>query len=274
VIEREKYRPFTGDAETSAGSNAEPLALVLCQVRWPLLAQMQTEQQLRGLTHQFGPAVGEYPLVSETKNVNFVVTPDGVTRTEAGSVYQWASLDEVWHASLSRQFLSLYTTGYAGFGDMVPRLRSALVALRDVARVPVLDRVGFRYVDRLTEAADIDALGDLVKPEILGYQALNLPYLADSINQATYHVDSAVLRARSGMLPDNETPDPAIRPVSGRSWVLDLDASQEGRLPMDVEAVIALASRMSDLAYDYFKTNVTEAWRLRFPVRVQDGSTS
>jgi uncharacterized protein (TIGR04255 family) len=240
-----------------------PLALVLCQVRWPPFSGLQTDEQLRALAPKLSPFMPDYPLVSEAKTVNYLITPEGITTAEAGSVFQWVSIDDVWHVSLSRQFLALYATKYRTYEDMDSRLRSALEVLRDVAGVPLINRVSVRYVNRLSGADDMLRLNSLVKPGLLGHRALGLPHLQGSTNQATYDVDDAVLQVRSGILPSGQTVDPAIAPVPGESWVLDLDASQEVRQIFDIDVVARLASRMSDLAYDYFKAVAAEGFKNR-----------
>jgi uncharacterized protein (TIGR04255 family) len=263
MTDRVKYRPFTDDGDLSVRLTETPLALVLCQVRWPQFASLQTDDQLRELAPIISQSMPDYPLVSESRTINYLITPEGMTHTEAGSVCQWVSLDEAWHISLSRQFLSLYTTQYNTYGDMDLRLRATLKTLRETVGVRLINRVGVRYVNRLSSEEDMTNLKSILKPELLGYSALELPYLQSSTNQATYHVDDAVLQVRSGFLQPNQTVDPAIESLPNQSWVLDLDASQEVRQVLDVDAVAQLASRMSDLAYDYFKAVAAEGLKNR-----------
>ena len=267
MTDRVKYRPFTGDSDISVRLVDAPLELVLCQVRWPQFTGLQTEEQLRAITPEFGQAMPEYPLVAETKNVNYVITPDGIASTDAGTVYQWTSVDDVWHVSLSRQFLSLYTTTYGTYDEMDSRLRPILNTLREIVGVRVIDRVGVRYVNRLSDPSDMANLDSIVRPEILGYKALHLQHMQASTNQATYSLDGAILQVRSGILPPNQTVDPAIALTPSDSWVLDLDASQEVRQILDTDAVAAIASRMSDVAYDYFKAVIAEGFLNRHSER-------
>jgi len=258
MTDRQKYRPFTGDSDTSVRLSDAPLVLVLCQVRWPTLATLQTEDQLRALVPKFGAALEGYPLYSESKSINYVITPDGIIPSEAGSVHQWASVDDAWHISLSRQFMCVYATQYPGYDEFDSRLRAAVQNLKEVLAVPLVDRVGVRYVNQLSGIREVESLESFMDSSVLGFRALVLPFLQASTNQATYCVDGAVLQVRSGVLAPNQFVDPAIRPVPNESWVLDLDASQEARLLLDTEAVAQLASRMSDIAYDYFKAAAAE----------------
>jgi len=267
---REKYRPFTGDSDTSVRLGIEPLVLVLCQVRWPSLTPLDSEEKLREAASRFGEAMDGYPLVSQAKSINYVITPEGVTASETGSVHQWGTVDGAWHVSLSNNYVSLYSTQYEGYDDLKTRLSAVLESLRDVLKLPLVDRVGMRYVNRLSAEQDIKNLRSLVRPEVLGLRALDSSHLLNSTNLATYNVDGALLQVRSGMLAPDQTVDPVIASVPGESWVLDLDASQEVRQSLDVDEVAKLASRMSDIAYDYFKSIATESFISRFAPREQD----
>jgi len=200
-----------------------------------------------------GERLDGYPLYSETKNISYVVSPDGISATESGTVHQWTSVDEMWNINLSGQSMTLFTAQYTGYEAFDVRLRTVVTHLRDTVGVPLVTKVSVRYVNRLVDQADIDALPSLVSPSLLGLRALGLPFLQGSTNQATYLVDSAVLQVRSGTLEPHQSVDPAIPTLPAESWVLDLDASTEVRLICDSQDVGLLASKMSDVAYDYFK---------------------
>ncbi|MDR0989955.1 MAG: TIGR04255 family protein [Propionibacteriaceae bacterium] len=268
MADREKYRPFTGDSDKSVRLANAPLVLVLCQVRWPGLGSLQSEDQLRALAPMFGEKVPSYPLFSEAKNINYVITPEGINQTTAGNIYQWASADDVWHISLARRFITVYCNHYSDYDVFDTRLREALEALQTVVQVPIVDRVGVRYVNRVP-IQSANELNELVPSEVLGLQALSLqcpgPELQNATNQAAYSVDGATLLVRSGVFPPNSTVDPAIPPLTDTaSWVLDLDSSVEQRQLFVVDSVATTASRMSDIAYDYFKLIVKDAFIQRF----------
>lgn len=264
MTQRAKYRPFTGDTQKTVRLQNAPLELVLCQVRWPEMSFLQ-EDQLRPLALKFGQAMSaDYPIYSEAKEINYAITPEGVTQNVVGSVFQWVSVDQAWHISLAKRFMTLYCTHYTDYREFGERLRAGLVNVREVLNVQVIERVGVRYVNRLADEAIIADLPSLIRPEVLGYQALPMTSggatLRTSANQAIYSVADASLQVRSGMIPPGETVDPAIAPVGGRSWVLDLDASVETRSMLDVDAVTDRASQLSDIAYDYFKYVISEGF--------------
>lgn len=261
---RAKYRPFTRDSQKTVRLRDAPLELVLCQVRWPEMSFLQ-EDQLRPLALKVGQAMAvDYPIYSEAKEVNYSITPEGVTQNVVGSVFQWVSVDQAWHVSLARRFVTLYCTHYTNYAEFGDRLRTALVSVRELLNIQVIDRVGVRYVNRIADDATIANLPNLIRPEVLGYPALPMPAgevtIRTSANQAIYSVADALLQVRSGMIPAGETVDPAIAPLGGRSWVLDLDASVEARSMLDIDAVADRASQLSDIAYDYFKYVISEGF--------------
>ena len=267
MTERVRFRPFTGTADKSVRLTDPPLAMVLCQVRWPALTTLSTPDQslFRTAAFRFGEALPDFPLISETKSVNYVITPNGITAGEGGSVFQWSSVDGFWHVSLAAQFMSLYCTCYDGYETFEARLRPTLEVLRDALQIQLVDKVAIRYVNRLSDPNDIANLTQLIDAAVLGYPALSQQLPLRSTNQATYRVDDVTLQVRSGMIPAGETVDPAIAPVTEQSWILDLDASQEATQLLDTETVLKLASRLSDTGYDYFAHFIAnEAFVARF----------
>lgn len=264
--ERQRFRPFTGDSEKRILLTHAPLELVLVQVRWPELRQLQGD--LKVLALEFGAQLSDYPIYQEIVEVGYSITPDGVKQEAGGTVFQWTSVDGAWHVSLGKRFLSLYTTNYQTFAEFSGRLTPLLGYVSAVLGVPVYERVGIRYVNRLDNEALIGQLGDFIRPELLGYSGLipdvDQVRLVRSATQATYEVEDLSLQVRSGIVPAGETVDPAIRPLDRTSWVLDLDAFQEGVEPYSPENVQSVCGRLSDTAYDFFKLVVTDGFVREF----------
>lgn len=266
MTDRERFRPFTGDTEKRIRLANAPLALVLCQVRWPDFNHLQGD--LTEVAQAFGSALDEYPLVSRIDEVAYTITPEGVTQAPGEMIYQWRSIDDAWHINLSRRFASLYCTSYTSFPDLLARLEQALDVIASKVRIPLIERLGIRYVNRLADPRLVENLAEYVRPEVLGYASLSGEtgdaQLVSTANHARYMVDDAALQVRSGLLPADETVDPALTPLQQSSWVLDLDASLERIMPLDVSAVLAEASRLSDIAYDFFKYISTEGFLKEF----------
>lgn len=267
MLDRERYRPFTGDTSRRIRLKSAPLELVLCQVRWPELAHLQGD--LKPIALKFGQSMTDYPVYDEVQEVSYTITPEGVQQSAGGTIYQWRSLEADWHVSLSRRFLSLYCTRYEDFGVFSERLRPVVEAAGTVVGIPLVERVGVRYVNRLTEQQLIANLREYVRPEILGYAALPSPAsgavaLVSNANQARYTLGDMSLQVRSGIVPPGETVDPAIQPTTVDSWVLDLDAFSESVRPFGVSPVMEVAGRLSDTAYDFFKLVTTDGFLREF----------
>ena len=266
MADRERFRPFTGDTEKRIRLKEAPLALVLCQVRWPDFSHLQGDQT--DIARAFGSVLDGYPVISNLHEVAYTITPDGVTQAPGEKIFQWKSVDDTWHVSLSRRFVSLYCTSYTSFPDFLVRLAQVLGALESEVKVPLIERLGVRYVNRITDARLVENLADYVRPEVLGYSGLTgvsgEARLASSANQARYLAEGAALQVRSGLVPAGETVDPAVPPVQMASWVLDLDASLEKTAPFDISVVLGEAGRLSDFAYDFFKYVSTEGFLKEF----------
>lgn len=266
MADRNRFRPFTGDANKKIRLSNAPLALVLCQIRWPDFTHLQGD--LTETTSALGSKLEDYPLISHIHEVAYTITPEGLQQTPGEKVVQWQSLDGVWRVTLSRRFASLYCTSYSSFPDFQARLEQVLEALHSEVRVPLVERVGIRYVNQVTDVDFIENIAEYVRPEVLGYAALTgasgEAKLELSANQARYGVPGAALQVRSGLVPPGETVDPAVSPAKDLSWVLDLDSSSEEVQPFEVGSILAKTGKLSDFAYDFFKYVSTEGFLKEF----------
>jgi len=266
MADRVRFRPFTGDTEKKIRLKDAPLALVLCQIRWPEFQHLRGDLSETALA--FGSVFDEYPVISDLHEVAYTITPESVTQQLGEKIFQWHSIDGVWHISLSRRFVTLYCTTYTSFPDFLERLKSVLDAVGAHVKVPLIERVGVRYVNQVTDPRLVENLAEYVRPEVLGYSALTgvseEVRLASGANQARYLVEGAALQVRSGIVPAGETVDPAVSPAQVSSWILDLDASAERVTPFDAPSVLATAGKLSDFAYDFFKYVSTDGFLKEF----------
>lgn len=266
MTDRQRFRPFTGDAEAKIRLAQPPIALVVCQLRWPELSQLQGD--LAAVAQNFGKSLDGYPLTSSASGTSYTISPDGVTQLPAETVYSWRTIDDSWHVNLSRRTVTLYGTAYTEFADFRERLSRLLGPLEQNLHVPLIERIGVRYVNRVDDPTFVDNVSDFVQPEVMGLCSLNnsteQAVLQSSINQATYLIGGDVLHARTGILPPGQTFDPAIPPVATNSWVLDLDASAERILTFDATAILEEQGRLADIAYDFFKHVSTDGFIKKF----------
>lgn len=261
MTERVRFRPFTGDPKRRVEMSRAPLALVLVQVRWPEHGHLALDFKELALT--FGKNLDNFPLYHEIVDQGFQITPEGVQQVRGETTYQWRSIDDVWVVQLTKTFVSLYCAPHEDYrySELAERLDQVVGLLHSVLKIQVTDRVGVRYVNRLSEPDFMSELPEIFDRRVLGMAGLEGDHgvqLVNTLSQAIYRAEDVTLHVRSGYLGPNETMDPSIQPVPLQSWVLDLDASQELRMVYSSGQIQAVAGRLADTAYDFFKLVLKE----------------
>jgi uncharacterized protein (TIGR04255 family) len=256
MTERVRFRPFTGDPERRVEMTRAPLALVLVQVRWPEHGHLALDFRKLALT--FGENLDDYPLFQEISDQGFQLSSEGVEPIRGEAIYQWRSIDDVWVVQLTKTFVSLYCAPHVDYryAELAERLDQVTGLLHSVLQVQVTDRIGVRYVNRLSEPEFMPELPSIFDQRVLGMAGLEGRHgvqLVNTLSQAIYRVEDVMLHVRSGYLGPGATMDPSIQPLPTQSWVLDLDASQEARLVYSPGQIQAVAGRLADAAYDFFK---------------------
>lgn len=257
MIEREKFRPFTQDPDRSVKLKNPPLALVLAQVRWP--EHVRFQRNFEPIALDFGEKLDGFPLFTEAKETTFQISPEGVTQTEGDSVYQWRSTDDIWGIHLSKHFVTLFCTRHEdyAFEHFRKRFQVLVELIEHALKVQTYERIGMRYVNRITNAQLIEQLDQVFNPAVLGYYQLNdfedNTKFVSGFSQAAYRAEDVDLAVRSGFLAPGDVPDPSIGPVPRRSWVLDIDASIEQRTSYNQKQMTDILDKLSDTAFDFFK---------------------
>lgn len=268
--ERVRYRPFTNDRNLRIRLDAAPLALVLCQLRWPQISSLQGDLKL--VVEEFGKLIPEYPLYSSSSEFSIKLTPTGPVQVPGGVLHHWSRADRSATITLSPNFVTLAAKHYEGYELFGEQLGSVLSALEQTIDLPLFDRVGVRYVNQISDLSQVEKMDRLVKPELLGHQALTVSSdevsLVQAITQSLFQVGKGYLQARSGIIPPGETVDVSIEPLQHPSWVLDIDSFQEEEAVFSVDKVLARAGKLSDAAYDFFKLVIKEAFIEEFEGRV------
>lgn len=241
-----------------------PLVRVLSQVRWPELGGFDLDAVAadvgRGLA-------ADFPLLSKQREVQVILSPEGVREQNAGEIHRFTSVDEAWTATLGKTFIALESREYTGHDDFLSRLGSVLEVLEDAARIPKWSRIGYRYTNRLTGKEDLDNLETYFEPSVLG----GLPVASDtyslqhSITESLYRVDDAMLLVRSARLGPKGSIDPTLPPVDEDSWLLDLDAFDEAKsTEFTRDAIVGRAGQLAHLANAHFRLVIREAFVERF----------
>jgi uncharacterized protein (TIGR04255 family) len=170
--------------------------------------------------------------------------------------HRFSTVDGAWRLSLSTDFLSLETLHYTSRRDFLERLNQAWTALAAHVAPSHWNRLGVRYVDRI-RGAELARVGELFRPEMLGLLGSGAggEHIKQILAESLVVVPEGNLAIRWGLLPAGRTTDPIGIPVENQaSYILDLDAFQEGRLEPFVTAdLVAHAQALSDRIYSFFR---------------------
>jgi uncharacterized protein (TIGR04255 family) len=159
-----------------------------------------------------------------------------------------------WRVSLTPEVLALETTKYVSRRNFFVRLKSLAEALDEHVEPGQLDRLGVRYIDRITGDAG-DDIAKLVRPEVRGITGtVAATHALHALSESVFELPHARVLARWGCLPPGATVDPAaVEPANERSWILDLDMFSTAPMPFVVDHVVAEAQRYAERIYTIFR---------------------
>ena len=158
--------------------------------------------------------------------------------------------------------MSLSAKRYTRRSDLLTRFAVVLHALEGWLNPNVCDRIGVRYVDRVT-GEQLSRLSKLVRSEVLGVAgdeaALGNVDVVHALSDTLFQLDdSSQLRGRWGKLPAGATYDPGIEPAREPSWVLDLDHYTSLPEDFDLAAIGGKVTEFCDRIYTFFRWAVTD----------------
>jgi len=250
--------PF-GDPVPEVPLPQAPLVLVVAQARFERVASIVNEEFIAG----FQEAIRDtYPVMRREQQVGLMLAPDGrVVPSEGGIVWRFDERPEGWQASLAPDFVALSTRSYTSRTDLLERLGAILDAAAAQLRLRFCDRLGVRYVDRVTDSDLLGRIDELVRAEVLG--AARAAPGDDEASQAHHFVDALYrlptgveLHCRWGLLPEKATFDPGVEAAEEPSWVLDLDAYVTEQA-FDPDALRATTDELCQRIYRFFRWAVT-----------------
>jgi uncharacterized protein (TIGR04255 family) len=239
-----------------------PLVRVIAQLRFPEI--LSVEQ--RDFVAPFQEAIrSTYPVLRQEQTHGFVLGPGAIAPAKAQTVWRFGDTTGHWRVSLTPDFLALETTKYVSRRDFFARLKTLAQAIQKHIEPAQLDRLGVRYIDRLTGTA-VDDIAKLVRPEVRGITGTPASaHAAHALSESVFELPDARVLARWGALPAGATVDPAaIEPANERSWILDLDMFSGAPMPFDVERVVAEATRYAERIYTIFRWAVTDDFLVRY----------
>lgn len=258
------YDPLVAPPPEEVPLRDAPLVRVIAQVRFsPILSVQKAE-----FIAPFQEAIrSDYPVLRKENAQSLLVGPQGLAAGQKQVAWRFADIDGAWRVSLAPEFVALEATAYTSRGDFIGRVKTVLEAAGEHIGPAVVQRLGLRYIDRVTG----EALGDiakLVRPEMLGIASTPLS------RQARHELSEALLAipggekqllARWGHLPAGGTVDPnAIEPIDERSWILDIDMFSPQQRRFAADELIGDLEGFAERLYTMFRWAVTDEFLRRY----------
>ena len=261
--------------------SAQPLVLVLCQVRLSPVPQMD----------QYIPAIQEtfrrrgFPIERAGKVHQVTFRPTGGAPVQLTERQRWdyRKEDETWSILLTHDTVILQTTAYTRFEDFAERLQLAVhtvLAESEHDRSGVVHRVGLRYIDVVRASGGKD-FRFYLRPGLHG--------MPDEVFQPGQHLLRTESRGRtvvggnpgtmvvrivqndrgSPLPPDLVDAAPCFPPRTEAEelvTLIDMDHFVEGNFDADPDWVVARAYEMHDHIIETFHDHVVtedaiEEWK-------------
>jgi len=222
-----------------------PLAEVICQVRFPPVLRIASEQPFA-----FQEWVRErFPQLEVEQGMAVRMEPLGTSPPSAKPeprIFRFKSPDGHTVVSLAFNFYALSTTSYTHWRDFLELLQLVNQAACEVYNLPYAVRVGLRYINHLTlentGVSSVTELWEILRPELTvllrggcwdePLEMLNNLVLAGE--------DSERLTLRSG-----------FRSREAPIFLLDFDYFAEGNIPL--KDLLTLCQRYHDVIYNAFR---------------------
>ncbi len=233
-----------------------PLIRVIAQVRFPLVVAIEQ----RDFIAPFQEAIrADYPQLRQEQTQALVLGPGGLSPADKERVWRFSDISGHWRVTLAPTFLALETTSYTTRLEFFDRLRRVLDVLERRVEPKVVDRIGIRYVDRIS-GEPMGRIADLVRPEVRGITGtIAEQHLQHSLTESLFVLEESRLLARWGRIPPGVTVDPnAIEPIGEASWVLDLDMFSAEPMPFSASGVARVGEEFARRIYTFFRWAVTD----------------
>jgi uncharacterized protein (TIGR04255 family) len=243
--------PFPDSDRVVYGRN--PLVEVICQLRFPPILRITAEPPVA-----FQERIRtDYPLLGEKFPEMNIEMPQGIPAPFAELIkgnlprrklmgYDFASADEKWKVSLTRDFLSLSTNHYTRWEHFRERLEGPLQALTSVYNPAFLTRVGLRYQDLIQRSRlqlpQTTKWAELIRPHIAGVHAI--PELEGSVEESQGQLLISLPQFK-GKVRINYGIVQTVEPIEN-CFLIDGDYYSEERTKTDdVDGILAYFNKQS-----------------------------
>jgi len=259
---RTDFDPIVAPLPAEVPLTDAPLVRVIAQLRFPTILAIEQ----RDFVTPFQEAIRRtYGVLRQEQTQEVVLAPAGVARAKPQVAWRFTDAEGHWRVSLTPEFLALETTRYKSRSDFVHRLKSLAEALGTHIDPSQIDRLGVRYIDRITGNA-VDDIAKLVRAEVRGITGtIAAGHAVHALSESMFELPDARLLARWGRLPPGATVDPAaLEPVEEKSWILDLDMFSAAPMPFDVDQIVSEVRQYAERIYSVFRWAVTDEFLLRY----------
>ena len=233
-----------------------PLELTVCQVRFEQTLALADPRIALNIHEALGGPAGAYPRMDQIKAPSFQValSSEGTAETQPLSGvggWRFQSEEGGWIVSLMTDFVALETTRYTTWeADFGPRMGQLLAALAASVNPVLEERLGLRYVDRLS-GLRVDSSSDwarYVDTTVLG--VLRHPTLGPAVITTQQQLELNLGGdARCILRHGNPT---GVDEDGLRSYVLDYDVSRQAARPFEVEGIKDALEGFSDASLQLF----------------------
>lgn len=259
-----EHDPLVGPPPEEVPLSDAPLVRVIAQAQFPII--LSVEQ--RDFIAPFQESIRKtYPVGKQEQTLGLAVVPHGVAPAQKQVAWRFSNVECTWRVSLAPEFLALETTSYTSRNDFLERLQAIVEALDEHVSPSVVQRLGLRYIDRVTGEA-LSEIGQLVRPQVLGMLAAPMSaHARHSLSETVFAIPDTKeqVMVRSGRLPAKGTVDPnAIEAVDEPSWLLDLDMFSTEQRPFAPEPLISEVRRYAERLYTVFRWAVTNDFLRRY----------
>lgn len=228
-----------------------PLELVVCQLRFEARAQVADAKVALAIHQALGGGEGRYRRFEAlgTQTLNVLVNP-GAPAAVPGWRYQ--SAEGAWTIQVTADNVSLETSAYTDWEDFSQRMRELLEATAEHIGPEIEQRLGLRYIDRITEVA-ADSPADwrpYIAAELLGLAVHER--LGDAVKTTRQQVTLDLGEGYSSTVSHGFVPED-----TRLNYLLDFDLFREGGRPFSVEEVSDALEVLHDDAGKLFLAAIT-----------------
>ncbi|RWM21770.1 MAG: TIGR04255 family protein [Mesorhizobium sp.] len=236
---------------------ANPLAEVLCQLKFPRLLEIDQEVPLefhRSIRKHFAEIITR-------SSVELMIDPQsgGPPTQLMRPMYDFIDSDRNRRITLSSDFVALTFGRYEDWGQFRASAILMLGALRNAYEVSQLTRAGLRYrniIDRVNLGLEGVSWNELIRPEVLGLAAAGIFDESDLQELSSSYFgnsDGAMFRINVGLVKRAESD------VTG--FMIDTDLAKSGKLGVTDHACIEILDRFNSEAGNIFRWCIKDRLR-------------